>query len=175
MSHSSTRAALAFAVVCSLAAALPVAAQNAGAPRPGYPRFDPPGVRPQPVIVQPQPNPVIVRPQPNSQCPTGDCVAYNLSTQDQCAMFDRQATGDARWAAGLSLDADRELFAEQGMRGWEVQAYRLRWSNGAWSEWYVAGVNDLDHKFNPGANTMRRMWSYFADHEHQALACHRRQ
>lgn len=43
-------------------------------------------------------------------------------------------------------------------------------SHGAWSERYVAGVNDLDHTYNPGANTMRRMGSYFADHERRALA-----
>jgi hypothetical protein len=90
-------------------------------------------------------------------------------------MFDRQATGDPRWAAGLSLDADQDLFVERNLRQWNVQSYRIRWSNGAWSEWFVAGVNDVDFKFNPGSNTMRRMWSYFADHEHQALACHRRQ
>ncbi len=90
-------------------------------------------------------------------------------------MFERAATGDARWAAGLSRGVDRALFQERGSAGWTVSAYRIRWSNGAWSGWYVAGVNDLDHKYNPGANTMRRMWSYFADHEHQALACRPRQ
>lgn len=114
---------------------------------------------------------VVVASPPADACPTGDCVAHNLTTQDECAMFERAATGDSRWASGLSRAVDRALFQERGSVGWTVTAYRIRWSNGAWSEWYVAGVNDLDHKFNPGPNTMRRMWSYFADHEHQALAC----
>ena len=165
MNSSSKRAALSLVIACSLVSALPVAAQSVA---PTYPR---------PVIERPpqvQPAPVVV-PSAQSSCPTGDCVAYDLSTQDECAMFDRQATGDQRWAAGLSLEADSALFVERNARGWNVQAYRIRWSNGAWSGWYVAGVNDLDHKYNPGNRTMRRMWSYFADHEHQALACHRRE
>jgi hypothetical protein len=137
-----------------------------------------PWVRPivPPVVVQPvqpvQPVPVVV---PTQQCPTGDCVPLAITTQDRCQMFDRQATGDARWHQGLSTSIDSELFVEQQQRGWDVSAYRIRWSNGAWSEWYVPGVNDIDHKYNPGPNTMRRMWSYFTDHEHQALACHRAQ
>lgn len=114
---------------------------------------------------------VVVAAPPTEACPTGDCVAHDLATQDECAMFERPATGDSRWASGLSRAVDRALFQERGSVGWTVTAYRIRWSNGAWSEWYVAGVNDLDHKVNPGPNTMRRMWSYFADHEHQALAC----
>ncbi|MBL8679413.1 MAG: hypothetical protein JNK05_09625 [Myxococcales bacterium] len=170
MAHASSRAIVALALACSLVNALPVAAQSVA---PTYPR---PSILPIPPRDLPPTPPVIVRPPPQNQaCTTGDCVSYNLSTQDECVMFDRQATGDQRWAAGLSLDADSELFVERGQRQWNVTAYRLRWFNGAWSGWYVAGVNDLDHKFNPGNNTMRRMWSYFADHEHQALACHRRQ
>jgi hypothetical protein len=170
MARLATRALVAFAGSCLLFAALPVAAQSVS---PTYPRPFPP-VNNDPPVGRP-PQPVVVRPQPQQSCATGDCVAHNIATQDECSMFDRQATGDARWAAGLSLDIDGELFAERGMRQWNVQAYRLRWFNGAWSGWYVAGVNDIDHKYNPGANTMRRMWSYFADHEHQVLACHRRQ
>lgn len=167
MNSSSKRFALSLVVACSLVSALPVAAQSVS---PTYPRpaFD------RPPRVQPTPPTVVVDPT-QARCPTGDCVAYELSTQDECAMFDRQATGEPRWASGLSLEADSALFVERNTRDWNVQAYRIRWSNGAWSGWYVAGVNDIDHKFNPGNRTMRRMWSYFADHEHQALACHRRQ
>ncbi len=170
MANASSRAIVALAVACSLAATVPVAAQSVA---PEYPR---PAILPiAPRDVRPSP-PVIVRPQPQQQgCPTGDCVSYNLSTQDECVMFDRQATGDQRWTSGLSLDVDGELFVERGQRQWNVQAYRIQWFNGTWSGWYVAGVNDLDHKYNPGPNTMRRMWSYFADHAHQTLACRRRQ
>lgn len=108
---------------------------------------------------------------PPGVCPTGDCVDHDLSSQDQCAMFHRGPTGDARWAQGLSLTVDGVAFVEGDRAGWDVTAYRIRWSNGAWSEWYVAGVNDIDHKFNPANRSLRRMWSYFADHEHEALAC----
>jgi hypothetical protein len=113
--------------------------------------------------------------RPNGLCPTGDCVDHDLSTQDECAMFEHAPAHDARWASGLSLSTDTSLFREQNTLGWNISAYRIRWSNGAWSNWYVAGVNDIDHKYNPHNRTMRRMWSYFTDHEHQALACRARQ
>ncbi len=121
------------------------------------------------------PGPSVTTPPAQRACPTGDCVAHDLSTQDECATFERAPTGDARWAAGLSRSADRVLFQERGSTGWTIAAYRIQWSNGAWSEWLVPGVNDLDHKFNTNRNTMRRMWSYFADHAHQAIACRPRQ
>ncbi len=154
MNHHARLALVALCLVAS-----PAAAQTIN---PCRPPLQPP------VFVEPR---VVVATPALPACPTGDCVGHDLSTQDECAMFERPATGDARWASGLSLAADSALFRERGAAGWDVSAYRIRWSNGAWSAWYVAGVNDLDHKYNPGANTMRRMWSYFADHEHQALAC----
>lgn len=176
---------LSLAIVATVA--IPVAAQTLPrgemtAPRPWIrPDPTPPIVQPGPPVVQPIVQPVVVQPVqpvqviPSRECPTGDCVPLVITTQDRCQMFDRQATGDARWALGLSTSIDSELFVEQRQRGWDVSAYRIRWSNGAWSDWFVSGVNDIDHKYNPGPNTMRRMWSYFADHEHQALACHRAQ
>lgn len=29
-----------------------------------------------------------------------------------------------------------------------IAAYNIQWFSGAWSGWYVPGVNDLDGKFN---------------------------
>lgn len=61
-----------------------------------------------------------------------------------------------------------------------IIAYKIEWYNGNWSEWYIPRVNDIDHKFNPTtkqceipyrSNTMRRMWSYFADHAHKYIIC----
>ncbi|MDP3274223.1 MAG: hypothetical protein Q8Q09_03455 [Deltaproteobacteria bacterium] len=148
----------------------PAAAQSQY-PRPARPPVDMVSPAPQPpVVVGPSVRPV---PAPASACPTGDCIAHSIATQDTCLMFDRAATGDNRWAQGLSLEIDSAIFTEQNQHGWNVVSYRIQWSNGAWSPWLVSGVNDLDHKYNPTHNTMRRMWSYFADHPHQALACHR--
>lgn len=158
MSHR-TRSARWFLALCAVAIAAPVAAQTINP-------CQPPRVGPIPQIAVPTPPAV-----PTASCPTGDCVQYDITTQDECAMFDRAPTGDPRWAQGLSLSADEAIFRERDRTGWNVTAYRIQWSNGAWSEWYVAGVNDIDHKYNPSNRTLRRMWSYFADHAHQALAC----
>jgi hypothetical protein len=133
------------------------------------------GPRSQTPSVQQLPEPPMRDPNIRTgSCPTGDCVDHDLSTQDECAMLEHAPAHDARWASGLSLSTDTTLFREQNTLGWNITAYRIRWSNGQWSNWYVPGVNDIDHKYNPHNRTMRRMWSYFTDHEHQALACRAR-
>ena len=91
-----------------------------------------------------------------------------------CTEVERSARGDCRWVAGLNALADQVI--ESG----RIIGYQIRWSNGNWSHWYIPGVNDLDHKYNPSpktcafsyrANTMRRMWSYFTDHTHKFIIC----
>ncbi|MCX6751592.1 MAG: peptidoglycan-binding protein [Candidatus Nomurabacteria bacterium] len=52
----------------------------------------------------------------------------------------------------------------------EIIKYRIQWSNGGWSDWYVPGVNDQDSKNNLDG-TARRIWSYFDDHTHEYIKC----
>lgn len=98
-------------------------------------------------------------------CYGGDCIVYDLSTQDTCSEVTAGASGESRWARGLSLDADRAI------KGGHIAAYRIQWSSGGWSGWFIPGVNDIDYKFNAGLNTLRRMWSYFYDHNHSYILC----
>ena len=64
--------------------------------------------------------------------------------------------------------------------GGRIAADQLRWFNGAWSGWFVPGMNDLDCKFNPNAkrcsipyvaNSLRKAWAYFEDHTHKIIIC----
>lgn len=101
-----------------------------------------------------------------SACTGSDCVTYNiLNTEDVCTQVTSDYHNDIRWAAGLSLEVD------QAIRGGNIVAYKIQWSNGTWSPWYVSGVNDIDYKYNTASNTMRRMWSYFYDHKHSYIIC----
>ncbi len=52
----------------------------------------------------------------------------------------------------------------------EILKYRIQWFNGAWSQWYVPGQNDVDWKTNLNG-TQRRVWSYFDDHNHEYEKC----
>ena len=104
---------------------------------------------------------------PNAQsCPTHDCVAHRVDTQSKCTEEVKGPQGNAAgWHLGLAADTDRKNY------GGTISAYQIQWSNGAWSGWFVKGVNDLDGKVNPSDNTMRRQWSYFADHTHKIIVC----
>lgn len=100
-----------------------------------------------------------------ADCPTGDCVSYDITTQAQCTEVTEGRTDDGRWGQGLSTNVD------QTVKGGEIVAYQIQWFNGNWSEWYVTGVNDIDAKYNPHDSTMRRRWSYFYDHTHKYIIC----
>ena len=95
----------------------------------------------------------------------GDDISYEISTQDICLEIISPPQRDPKWYQGLSLQIDQEIL------GGKVIVYQIRWFNGNWSTWFVSGVNDIDHKYNPANNTMRRMWSYFDDHEHRYILC----
>jgi hypothetical protein len=101
----------------------------------------------------------------------GDCVKYNLQTQAQCVQVGTQAApnppaGNAPgWYLGLNSEID-----SKNLKG-KIIAYQIQWFSGAWSGWYVPGVNDLDVKYNRNNNTMRRMWSYFSDHQYIYIIC----
>jgi hypothetical protein len=94
-----------------------------------------------------------------------DHISHEISTQDICLEITSLPQRDSRWYQGLSLQIDQEILSGK------VIAYQIRWFNGNWSTWFVPGVNDIDHKYNPSTNTMRRMWSYFYDHEHRYILC----
>lgn len=104
------------------------------------------------------------RPLTGPACTGPDCVIYDLTSQVDCWETAEGPTGESRWYDGLSTQVDQEL------RKGEIVAYKIRWSNG-WSDWFVTGMNDLDIKFNPKDESMRRMWSYFYDHEHTYIIC----
>lgn len=103
-------------------------------------------------------------------------VRHVTSSQQSCVEQTRRPTWDCRWYAGLNLGVDQLILSGN------VVAYQIQWFNGRWSGWYVPGVNDLDHKINPFdrscavpivANSMRRVWSYFYDHNHRYILCRR--
>ncbi len=109
-------------------------------------------------------------------CGGSDCVHHEISiTQDVCTQHVRNRTNNHLWHQGLSLQVDNQIL------GGDIAAFKIRWFNGNWSGWFVPGVNDIDIKYNkythiPGgvpiqANTMRRWWSYFYDHQHLYVIC----
>jgi len=113
-----------------------------------------------------------VEPLRRAELPPGQTVQHDISTQDTCIEVksapDRE---EHRWYQGLSRSVDAEIL------GGRVVAYQIHWFTGGWSRWFVPGVNDIDHKYNDSGhaantashNTLRRMWSYFHDHEHRYL------
>jgi len=67
---------------------------------------------------------------------------------------------------GLNPLVDREIL------GGKIVAYQIQWFNGAWSGWYVPGINDLDWVVNTGSDDQqgqRLVWSYFYDHTHKYI------
>jgi hypothetical protein len=115
--------------------------------------------------------PSFAEPNPNGCGDSyGDCVKYDLRTQAACTQVGSESSPNppagtaAGWYQGLNSELD-----QKNLKG-EILAYKIKWSSG-WSGWYVKGVNDIDIKYNPSNNTMRRMWSYFTDHQHLYIIC----
>ena len=105
-----------------------------------------------------------------NNCNHPHCIKHELRTQAKCTLKGSDnkplgPTGERRWVKGLNTEMDNKIL--QG----DVVAYKIQWFNGRWSGWYVTGVNDIDVKYNPSSNDMRRMWSYFSDHKHQYIIC----
>jgi hypothetical protein len=106
-----------------------------------------------------------------------DRVIYNTATQATCKEITRgpQRSRECGWHAGLYTNVDQ--FYLKG----RIAAYKIRWSGGSWSSWFVPGINDIDIKFNVygrycrhfkvNPKSMRRWWSYFYDHTHKFILC----
>lgn len=116
--------------------------------------------------------PAFASPNPNGCVDSSsDCVMYDLRTQATCTQVGTQASPNqpagtaAGWYQGLNTETDNKI-----LKG-DVVAYQIKWSNNAWTGWYVTGVNDIDTKYNPTNKTMRRMWSYFTDHQYIYIIC----
>lgn len=93
-------------------------------------------------------------------------MAERVDTQARCTEETKPPQGAAAgWHEGLATNVDRKNY------GGDVIAYQIQWSNGNYSGWYVKGVNDIDGKYNPSTNTLRRQWAYFADHTHRIVIC----
>ena len=97
----------------------------------------------------------------------GQQTLVDVSTQAVCSDSGVLGpSGENRWAeAGLDTDVDTYL------KCGEIVAFKLQWFSGGWSDWFVVGVNDVDGKSDGSSLTLKRMWSYFADHTHQYIIC----
>ena len=100
-------------------------------------------------------------------CKDPDCIQQSIVTQTQCTQVGPVDAEGAKvgWWKGLSTQIDQQIL------GGDVVAYKIQWFSGGWSDWYVTGVNDLDWKYNPSTNDMRRVWAYFTDHVHTYIIC----
>jgi hypothetical protein len=96
-----------------------------------------------------------------------------LLLQPKCTEVQRSRTNDCRWPAGLDM-------ADQIIERGRIAAYKIQWFSGAWSGWFVPGVNDLSTKFNTHprtcslsyrAKSMRRRWAMFYDRTHKFIIC----
>ena len=103
-----------------------------------------------------------------------DCLRHVIP-RPKCVWYVRARTRNCNWLQ-YSTSAD------QVIHNGEIPVYRIRWFNGRWSNYFVTGYNDLDHKVNRHKtfycsgrpiyyNSVRRLWSYFYDHTHQFLYC----
>jgi hypothetical protein len=61
------------------------------------------------------------------------------------------------------------VLADQIIEKGHIAAYKIDWSGGEWTGWYISGVNDLDDYYSPEpkecllsyrANTIRRKWAF---------------
>lgn len=113
-------------------------------------------------------NAVLVKFPKDDDQPVISCEHYKLIKEDP--------TRDKYWEK-LGLDTSKNS---------DIAKYRIKWSNGSWSEWFTPGENDIDWKDNCGdkyylggrdwdlsrpTECSRRVWSYFTDHVHEYYQC----
>jgi len=100
----------------------------------------------------------------------------NTSTQQSCTqsgttLSPLAPTFNSTWGnGGLDRSLDRLVYKR------DIIAYKIKWSSGNWSGWYVKGVNDLYSLTTPsvavpGAVDARLAWIYFYDHQHLYISC----
>lgn len=113
-------------------------------------------------------------------CTDSDCHPYFI-TQGSCKDITAPPDKDCRWYAGLNPYVDVAI-----LKGGKIIAFQLQWFSGAWSEWFVPGVNDIGPKFitapascfepadvaAAGTKHLMRWWSYFFDHNHRFIVCY---
>ncbi|CAF0745387.1 unnamed protein product [Adineta steineri] len=94
----------------------------------------------------------------------------DVSTQALCTQSAIQnPSGENRWAqAGLDTNVDIALKCGD-IIAFKIESFPV--GSGKWTDWYVVGVNDIDTKTDGSSLTVKRMWSYFADHRHQYIIC----
>lgn len=99
-----------------------------------------------------------------------DSLGYDLGTQAKCVQVGTESDPNppAGYSGGWSLGLNTELDSIN-LKG-KIIAYKIQWFDGSWSGWYVPGKNDIDWKVN-GDSTMRRVWSYFTDHNYLYIIC----
>ncbi|MFH0874235.1 MAG: hypothetical protein V1846_05360 [Candidatus Komeilibacteria bacterium] len=77
-----------------------------------------------------------------------------------CRVVDSQPLATSFWQdLGLTLPEPQPILR-----------YRIQWSNGGWSPWYIPGNGDIDWQQNT-AGQDRRIWSYFQGRAFQYETC----
>lgn len=100
-----------------------------------------------------------------SGCSNGACIKPPLAPR-QCSAYNitvREGPLGTHAFGTIGLDTSSHP---------EIIMYRIQWSSGGWSDWYVPGVEDLDWKTHydvTGKQT--RVWAYFGDHTHEYVKC----
>ncbi|CAF0988573.1 unnamed protein product [Rotaria sordida] len=107
--------------------------------------------------------------QQPSTCPdqgSGNYGCFDITSQGNCTeVSNKSPTYDYRWLnSGVDSNVDWTITCG------DIIAYKIQGYTGVWSGWYVPGVNDMDTKVN-GGNGLRRLWSYFYDHNHSYIIC----
>lgn len=101
-----------------------------------------------------------------------------------CWNVTRGPQNNSRWYLGLdniaytaddlSLNVDNVILKQlypgncPSAIGCDVIRYKIQWFNGAWSDYYFPGVNDVYQKSGENA---RHYWACFNDHTHLMEYC----
>lgn len=68
---------------------------------------------------------------------------------------------DSRWVNSLDINIDKTIDKKK------IVAYKLTWSSGTKSGWFIPGYSDIYQK--PG-EPQKRWWACFNDHSHEYIA-----
>ncbi len=100
----------------------------------------------------------------------------DTATQQQCTQHGTQTApltpnGNVNWRNGGLNRAIDDTYYKQ-----DIIAYKIRFFNGQWSDWYVKGVNDIynfttQNVTNSALVDLRLAWIYFYDHDYLYIGC----